>query len=264
MYIKPYDELTIQDNFIFQKVMRNKRICKQTIERLLDIDIKDISYPEEEKSINVRLDSKSIRLDVYVNDDKGTVFNIEMQTTKDMDELVKRARYYQGLIDIDNIEKGQNYSALHDTYIIFICTFGVFTGKRHKYTFRNLCIENSEILLNDGTTKLFLSTKGEADDVSKPLKMFLDYVDGKKPEDALMQEIDNEVDTVKHCDEWRRDYMTLALEMDKKWREGKAEGKAEGKIEAIRNAIKDGLTTLAAVKKSGRYTEEEIAAIAAP
>lgn len=49
MYIKPYDELTIQDNFIFQKVMRNKRICKQTIERLLDIDIKDISYPEERK-----------------------------------------------------------------------------------------------------------------------------------------------------------------------------------------------------------------------
>ena len=70
-----------------------------------------------------------------------------------------------------------------------------------------MCIE---ILLNDGTTKLFLSTKGEADDVSKPLKMFWDYVDGKKPEDALMQEIDNEVDTVKHCDEWRRDYMTLA------------------------------------------------------
>ena len=86
-----------------------------------------------------------------------------MQTTKDMDELVKRARYYQGLIDIDNIEKGQNYSALHDTYIIFICTFGVFTGKRHKYTFRNLCIESNEILLNDGTTKLFLSTKGKAE-----------------------------------------------------------------------------------------------------
>lgn len=42
MYIKPYDELTIQDNFIFQKVMRNKHICKQIIERLLDIDIKDI------------------------------------------------------------------------------------------------------------------------------------------------------------------------------------------------------------------------------
>ena len=92
MAIKPYDELTIQDNFLFQKIMRNKRICKLTLERLLDIDIKDISYPEEEKTIDIRLDSKSIRLDVYVNDDKGTVFNIEMQTSKDMNELVKQTR----------------------------------------------------------------------------------------------------------------------------------------------------------------------------
>ena len=90
---KSYDELTIQDNFIFQKIMRNKRICKQTLERLLNIDIKDISYPEEEKTIDVRLDSKSIRMDVYVNDDKGTIYNIEMQTSKDMEELVKRTRY---------------------------------------------------------------------------------------------------------------------------------------------------------------------------
>ena len=79
--------------------------------------------------------------------------------------------------------------------------------------------------MNDGTTKLFLSTKGEADDVSKPLKMFLDYVDGKKPEDALMQEIDHEVYTVKHCDEWRRDYMTLALEMEKNGEKAKQKAK---------------------------------------
>ncbi len=34
MAIKPYDELTIQDNFLFQKIMPNKRICKLTLERL--------------------------------------------------------------------------------------------------------------------------------------------------------------------------------------------------------------------------------------
>ena len=233
MTIKPYEELTIQDNFIFQKVMRNKRICKQTIERLLDIDIKDISYPEEEKSIDIRLDSKSIRMDVYVNDDKGTVFNIEMQTSKDMEELVKRTRYYQALIDIDLLEKGQSYSALNDTYIIFICTFGVFTGNRHKYSSKSLCIEEQGLSLDDGTTKLFLSTKGTADDISKPLKYFLDYIDGKEPADELMQKIYNEVDTIKRCDEWRREYMTLAFEMDRKFAEGKAEGLAEGKAEGL-------------------------------
>ena len=237
MPIKPYQELTIQDNFLFQKVMRNKRICKNTIKRLLDIDIKDISYPEEEKSIDVRLDSKSIRLDVYVNDDKGTVFNIEMQTSKDMEELVKRTRYYQAMIDIDLIEKGQKYGILNDTYIIFICTFGVFTGNRHKYSFKNLCLEDNSIALNDGTTKIFLSTKGIADDISKPLKYFLDYIDGKEPADELMQEIDKEVDTVKCCDEWRREYMTLAFEMDRKYAEGKTDGVLNNALASVRNLI---------------------------
>lgn len=107
MHIKPFEELTIQDDFMFQKVMRNKRICKATIERLLDIQIKDIPYLEEEKSLHMNPDSKGIRLDVYVNDVDGTVFNVEMQTTKNMEELVKRVRYYQSIIDLHNIEKGK-------------------------------------------------------------------------------------------------------------------------------------------------------------
>ena len=130
---------------------------------------------------------------VPVVDDKGTVFNIEMQTSKDMNELVKRTRYYQAMIDIRLLEKGQDYDALNNTYIIFICTFGVFTGDRHKYTFTNLCVGEEGLKLDDGTTKLFLSTKGQVDDISKPLKNFLDYVDGHAPADELMQEIDSEV-----------------------------------------------------------------------
>ena len=249
MTIKSYDELTIQDNFLFQKIMRNKRICQRVIERLLDIPVRDIVYQEEEKSIDIRLNSKSIRLDVYVNDENGTVFNIEMQTTRDMYELAKRTRYYQALIDIDLLEKGQKYKELNNTYIIFICSFPVFDGRRHKYTFRNLCLEDQGIQLKDGATKLFLSTKGELDDVSRPLKNFLDYVDGRQPADELMQEIDEEIDIAKRCDEWRRDYMTFALELEK-YREygiaegeakGRAEGRAEGetrsKLESIRSLM---------------------------
>lgn len=268
MPIKPYDELTIQDNFIFQKVMRNKHICKATIERLLDISVRDISYPEEEKTIDVRPDRKSVRLDVYVNDEKGTVFNIEMQTTKDMNELVKRTRYYQALIDIDLLEKGQSYKALNDTYIIFICTFGIFTGNRHKYTFRNLCTEDQNINLNDGTTKLFLSTKGEADDISLPLKRFLEYIDGRAPQDELMKEIDETVKSVKNRDEWRREYMTLALEMANQRAEGREEGRAEGraeglaegeakgKLDLLKDMVRDGILTIKDAAKRAGLSEE--------
>ena len=52
--------------------------------------------------------SKGIRLDIYLEDDDNTVFNLEMQTTT-YKELPKRSRYYQGIIDLNMIEKGESY-----------------------------------------------------------------------------------------------------------------------------------------------------------
>ena len=228
MYIKSFDELTFQDNFIFQKVMLKKHICKAVLERLLDISIKDIVYIHEEKNLDVRWDTKSVRLDVFVNDDKGTVFNIEMQTSKDMEELVKRTRFYQSILDMYHIQKGQKYTTLNDSYVIFICTFPVFTGNRHKYTFRNVCIEDYDIALNDGATKLFLSTKGTQNDVSKPLQAFLDYIDGQEATDELLRDIDDAVHEVKHCEAWKEEYSMLSMDHYKYWKEGMAEGIAEG------------------------------------
>ncbi len=228
MYIKSFDELTFQDNFIFQKVMLKKNICKAVLERLLDISINDIVYIHEEKNLDVRWDTKSVRLDVFVNDDKGTVFNIEMQTSKDMEELVKRTRFYQSILDMYHIQKGQKYTTLNDSYVIFICTFPVFTGDRHKYTFKNVCIEDHDIALNDGTTKLFLSTKGTQNDVSKPLQAFLDYIDGQEATDELLRDIDDAVHEVKHCEAWKEEYSMLSMDHYKYWKEGMAEGIAEG------------------------------------
>ena len=41
------------------------------------------------------------------------------------------------------------------------------------------------------------------------------------------------------------------------------DGRIEGKLETIRNMIVDGLTTIEAIKATGRYTAEELAAVAA-
>ena len=273
MSIKPYEELTIQDNFIFQKVMLKKHICKAVLERLLDISIKDIVYIHEEKNLDVRWDTKSVRLDVFVNDDKGTVFNIEMQTSKDMEELVKRTRFYQSILDMYHIQKGQKYTTLNDSYIIFICTFPVFTGDRHKYTFRNICIEEHDIELNDGATKLFLSTKGTQNDVSKPLQAFLDYIDGQEATDELLRDIDDAVHEVKHCEAWKEEYSMLSMDHYKYWKEGvaegiaeglaqgKMEGKAEGKTEVVIEMLRKQLS-LEMIAEVTNYTVEEVKSIA--
>ena len=74
--MKPYEELTIVDNFMFTKVMSDPEICKTFLEIVLDVKIKEISYPEDEKTITIASESKSVRLDVYVDDDEGIVYNI--------------------------------------------------------------------------------------------------------------------------------------------------------------------------------------------
>ena len=257
MRIKSFDELTIQDNFIFQKVMLKKHICKAVLERLLDISIKDIVYIQEEKTLDVSLETKSVRLDVYVNDDKGTVFNIEMQTSKDMEELVKRTRFYQSILDMYHLQKGQKYTTLNDSYIIFICTFPVFSGNRHKYTFKNICMEEHDILLNDGATKLFLSTKGRKNDISKPLQRFLDYVDGHAATDDLLRDIESAVDEAKHCEAWREEYSMLSMDHYTYWKEGVAEGRAEGKAEVVVQMLREKLS-LEMIAKLTNLTLDEI------
>lgn len=153
-----WENLKISNDFIFAKVMRNPQLCKGILERLLEICIDHIVYPEEQKTIDITKDSKSIRLDVYLKDGKGTVYNIEIQTTNSKN-LPKRTRYYQGMIDLNAIEKGSDYMQLPQSFVIFICTFDAFGTGQQKYTFRNVCKEEPNIALNDGTVKIFFNTK---------------------------------------------------------------------------------------------------------
>ena len=241
--IKTWEELTIQDNFLFQKVMQNKRICKHLIELILQIKIKDISFPETEKSMGSRYDRKSIRLDVYVEDEAGRVFDIEMQYTDGHDDaLAKRTRYYQGSIDMDLLEKGHIYEELKPTFIIFICTFDPFRQGLPMYTFRNRCIEQKGLELGDQTTKLFLNCKGNSDTIDPDIAAFLRYVDGKSAEGAFVKQIDKELLHVKRHDETRREYMTLAMEMERMKKivsqEAREEGKAEGRVEGATETTK--------------------------
>ena len=74
--IKPWEELTIQDDYMFKLVMRRKHICKTMIEKILRIKLADIRYIDEEKTVKPRYESKGVRLDVYV-EGSGEIFEID-------------------------------------------------------------------------------------------------------------------------------------------------------------------------------------------
>ena len=59
---KKFEDLTISDDFMFGIVMRDPKNCKPFLETILNVKISRIEYPEDQKTINLSLDSKSIRL----------------------------------------------------------------------------------------------------------------------------------------------------------------------------------------------------------
>ena len=235
--LKKWQDATIQDNFVFSKTMEmNPEICRRLIEIILNIRVKKINYPEREKVIESRTDSKGIRLDVYVEDNKNRSFDLEMQIA-DSDNIAKRMRYYQGLIDVDKLKRGQHYSALGESYIIFICPFDRFKQGRHIYTFRERCDQDHNLQLNDGAVKIFLSTKGTLNDVSQEIKNFLDYVDSGIVSGRFVKELDAAVRVVKSNEKARLEFMTYQMAILESSLEGEERGRKEGIESVARNMI---------------------------
>lgn len=75
--IKPWEDLTIADDYMFKLVMSHKRICKHLLEMILGIKIRKLMEPKTEHAISTGYESKGIRLDVYVEDDENTIYDID-------------------------------------------------------------------------------------------------------------------------------------------------------------------------------------------
>lgn len=248
---KAYEELELKDDFMFSVIMRDPKYVKPFLETILRIKIAKIEYPEVQKNIDIAAGAKGIRLDVYVEDEKHTVFNLEMQTTTARN-LPKRMRYYQGMIDLNILEKGDDYNHLKKSYVIFICTFDPFGLGRHIYTFENRCSEDIALTLNDGTVKIILNTKGTLDDVSPEMKRLLDYVDGKGVSDTFTRDLEEAVQSARQNEKWRLDYMTLQMNYQEKYEQGIEQGIEQGREQSNRQSA-------LRMIKAGKLSNDEIA-----
>ncbi len=237
-----YEELTLANDFIFSKVMQNKDICKKLLEIILDIKIRDLVYHRAQQSIEDSPDAKGVRLDVYVEDDKNTVFDLEMQAA-DNYELPKRSRYYQGRIDVSILDKGVDmlYRNLMDSYIIFICMKDVFGAGKHYYRFENICVDEPSIKLHDGAVKIFLIADNDMKDVNGDLSNFLRYLKTGVVCDDYTGQIDKTVRFARRNKKWKEEYRMVNM-MEREWESkgreegltiGREEGLAKGRMEVL-------------------------------
>ena len=262
-YLSPeekWEKATIANNFIFYKVMRNNpEVCKELLEILLEIQIDHIEMKQED-TVEIDYGKKGIRLDVYAT---GTdkAFNLEMQTS-DTGELPERSRYYQGMIDVDDLNSGQDYKELKDSYIIFICKPDIFGKGLAKYTFENLCIENPKIKLNDRAYKYFFIATNYDKMLNEEQRSFLKLVTSNKSTGKFANKISKLVEDAKHNTQWRKQFMEWERQMAYKFREGVQEGRQEKAQETAAKLLKMNLLTKEQISQATGLSVPEIQKLA--
>ncbi|UTD02498.1 Rpn family recombination-promoting nuclease/putative transposase [Treponema socranskii subsp. buccale] len=236
---KPVDELSFTDDFMFGTIMKNKGICKGVLERLLHIKVGKIEYPSLQKTITPFYESKGIRLDVYVSD-LDRVFDIEIQTSIPP-SLPKRARYYQSLMDVDNLLRGQSYAELKESCVIFICTQDPFGKGLPVYEFRNICTADGTLFLDDKSYKVFYNVGAYGKEDEPELSALLEYLCERRATSGFTQRIDALVEKAKRNEKFRSWYMSLNIHEDDLRRESLQLGEKIGFERGIRKGRRDGI-----------------------
>ena len=257
---KRYEDLNSTDDFLFCKILTNHpELCRELAELIIGRKIGGIVRLDRQVPVEITADGRGVRFDVYLEDDRDTIYEIEMQTTPEL-EIGRRFRYYQGMIDLNSIERGAKYRELKRSYVIFICLQNPFPeAGRHRMVFRNLCEDEPSLTLNDEAVKIVLSPEGTREDMTVEMEAFLRYLTTHLPSSAFTEQLEAEVLRARAHNEWKVEYMTLEERDERMREEGRAEGREEGRAEGREEGALQNLTGLVCRKLRRNKQAEQIA-----
>ena len=253
---KPLEELNLMDRFLFAEAMEDPVIFEITLHIILENEIVLKSLPQSEKEQRTSPLYRYIKLDVWAQDTDDTIYNTEVQQ-KNTQNLPRRSRYYQGMIDSKLLEPGTiDFNQLNNVFLIIISPFDLFGKDKYMYTFQMTCKEVPEMELGDGAVRIFLNTRGKNDnEVNPELVELLKYMESTTKKTAaeckssriktIQKHIDliksNKEVGVKYMQEWEeRELYKLELRAEA-MAEGRAEGLAEGKAKGLAEGKAKGL-----------------------
>lgn len=236
-------EFNLSDFALFLSVMKNREAYECTLSIIMEEPNLKLKEVRVEEVVLNRSGKRAIRLDAWALDEEKRQFNTEMQNDTKKDDVRKRSRFYQGLLDTPILKAGKKtrYKNLPSTIIIFITQDDIFGKDLAKYTFTEQCEEVDGLHLEDGTRKIFLnmsSKNGEPELVS--LLQYMKKTNLDNPDitvkDRRILRLDSIVCEVKKSEEWEAVKMSiLSIGIER----GKTEGKIEGKIEDILDLLEE-------------------------
>ena len=196
--------------------------------KLKSVRVEDPIYNEEGQ--------RAVRLDTYALEVVDRQFNTEMQNDTAHDDIMKRSRYYQSLMDSHILKAGpKRYKDMRDTVIIFITQKDIFGKDIAEYVCRPEFESHSDIAVSDGTKRIFFnmeSLNGREELVS--LLQYMKKTDINNPyvtsRDERILKLDRIVNEVRQSTEWEENSMSIYVR-------SREEGRQEIIMRIINNIV---------------------------
>lgn len=233
-------QLRLIDDDFFSKCFDNDTACVQLVLQIV-LDKPDLNVVDVRTQVFVEnLLNRSVRLDVLATDSEGRKFNIEIQRS-DKGAGRKRARYNSSMMDVNLLEKGNDFEKLPETYVIFITENDVIGLGEAIYEIER-CFVKSGKRFGDGSHILYVN--GSYRDDSPVGKLMHDF-SCTDPSDMCYNVL---ADRARFFKESKEGIAVMCKVLDdmrrQSYQEGMAEGKNKNRKETALNLLKLGTISL--------------------
>ena len=207
-YLELLKGLRLMDDDFFSEALDEKiepvEYILRTILERNDIKVQCTEAQVEYKSATKR----SIKLDIRAVDTEGRVLDIEVQRA-DKGASVRRARFHSSVIDRTLLEKGEDFDALVDTYVIFITEHDKYGAGLPLYHVERTVTELQHTTFGDGAHIIYVN--GAFRDLEHPVGRLMYDMNCTDPNKMLNPLLAKEVRYLKET-EGGRSQMCRAFE----------------------------------------------------
>ena len=212
---------TMFDDGFMTAVLDNNPAGIETIIRTV-LGMPDLKIAEEQTQRKLQnLEGRTSILDVVAEDDKGNLYDIEIQNA-DAGARPRRARYHASLLDSKSLEPSEPYEALHDSYIIFITRNDVMGSGLPVYFFDRI-EKSTGASLDDGSHIVYVN--GQYEDAATDLGRLISDLKTTNPDTMHFEALSRKAKLLK---EGERGAIIMGQFWEDIYNEAEAEGRAAG------------------------------------
>ena len=195
--------------------------------------------------------ARSLCLDAYGTDSTGKKYDIEIQRS-DKGADPHRARYHSSVMDVENLDAGQNFDELPDTYTIFITERDFFEAGEPVYFIQNINTTTGKPF-EDGAYIIYVNGEYRGNDEIGRLMHDFNCHDARDMNYELL------ADRTRYLKESQKGVTDMCKSMEDMRNKAWFDGKAEGKAEVLFALVEDGILSLSHAAERLGLTENQFA-----